>query len=55
MIASVARVATQANHQMISIWLKRPTSKYMISVPLIDLKFLKELAAGGAGTSNRRH
>jgi hypothetical protein len=24
-------------------------------VPLIDLKFLNELAAGGAGTSNRRH
>src|ERR1700688_2641802 len=26
MIASVARVATQANHQILSIWLKRPTS-----------------------------
>ena len=24
-------------------------------MPLIDLKFLNELAAGGAGTSNRRH
>jgi hypothetical protein len=24
-------------------------------VPLIDLKFLNELAAGDAGTSNRRH
>jgi hypothetical protein len=24
-------------------------------VPLFDLKFLNELAAGGAGTSNRRH
>jgi len=27
----------------------------MILVPLIDLKFLTEFAAGGAGTSNRRH
>src|SRR6266851_3534221 len=26
MIASVARVATKANHQILSIWLKRPTS-----------------------------
>jgi len=24
-------------------------------VPLIDLKFLNKLAAGDAGTSNRRH
>jgi len=24
-------------------------------VPLFDLKFLTEFAAGGAGTSNRRH
>jgi hypothetical protein len=27
----------------------------LILVPLIDLKFLNELAAGDAGTSNRRH
>jgi hypothetical protein len=27
----------------------------MILVPLFDLKFLIEFAAGGAGTSNRRH
>jgi len=27
----------------------------MILVPLLDLKFLNELAADGAGTSNRRH
>jgi hypothetical protein len=27
----------------------------MILVPLYDLKFLTELAAGGVGTSNRRH
>jgi hypothetical protein len=27
----------------------------MIPVPLFDLKFLIEFAAGGAGTSNRRH
>jgi hypothetical protein len=27
----------------------------MILVPLFDLKFLIEIAAGGAGTSNRRH
>src|SRR5437763_16103003 len=27
----------------------------MILVPLFDLKFLNELAAGGVGTSNRRH
>src|SRR5262249_60724433 len=27
----------------------------MIRVPLFDLKFLKELAACGVGTSNRRH
>src|SRR5262249_30368128 len=31
------------------------TSKLMILVPLFDLKFLDEIAAGGAGTSNRRH
>jgi hypothetical protein len=33
---------------------KRGTGKYMIVVPLSDLKFLFEFAAGGAGTSNRR-
>jgi len=27
----------------------------MVLVPLIDLTFLNEFAAGGAGTSNRRH
>src|SRR5262249_38719972 len=27
----------------------------VILVPLFDLKFLSELAAGGVGTSNRRH
>jgi len=27
----------------------------MILVPLFDLKFLNEFAAGGVGTSNRRH
>jgi len=27
----------------------------MILVPLFDLKFLNKLAAGGVGTSNRRH
>jgi hypothetical protein len=27
----------------------------MILVPLFDLKFLFEFAAGGVGTSNRRH
>jgi hypothetical protein len=27
----------------------------LILVPLLDLKFLNELAAGDAGTSNRRH
>jgi len=27
MIASVACVATKANHQILSIWLKRPTSR----------------------------
>jgi hypothetical protein len=31
------------------------TSKVMILVPLIDLKSLKELAACGAGTSDRRY
>src|SRR5262249_36493127 len=34
---------------------QRGTSKFMILVPLFDLKFLDEFAAGGAGTSNRRH
>jgi len=34
---------------------QRGTSKHMILVPLFDLKFLNELAAGGVGTSNRRH
>jgi hypothetical protein len=27
----------------------------MILVPLLDLKFLDNIAAGDAGTSNRRH
>jgi hypothetical protein len=27
----------------------------MFPVPLFDLKFLEEIAASGAGTSNRRH
>src|SRR5262249_13967154 len=31
------------------------TSKCTTPVPLIDLKFVNELAAGGARTSNRRH
>jgi len=31
------------------------TSKHLILVPLYDLKFLDQIAAGGAGTSNRRH
>src|SRR5262249_38477179 len=31
------------------------TSKSMILVPLFDLKFLDEFAAGSVGTSNRRH
>jgi hypothetical protein len=34
---------------------KRGTSKKMMLGPLFDLKFLDEIAAGGAGTSNRRH
>src|SRR5215510_7971628 len=34
---------------------QKGTSKYMILVPLIDLKFLNERAASDAGTSNRRH
>ena len=34
---------------------QRGTSNSMILVPLFDLKFLNEFAAGGAGTSNRRH
>jgi hypothetical protein len=34
---------------------KRGTSKKTILVPLIDLKFLHDLAAGSIGTSNRRH
>jgi hypothetical protein len=34
---------------------KGALAAYLILVPLIDLKFLKELAAGDAGTSNRRH
>jgi hypothetical protein len=31
------------------------TSKPMMLVPLSDLKFLFECAAGDVGTSNRRH
>jgi hypothetical protein len=34
---------------------QRGTSKFLILVPLFDLKFLDEFAAGGVGTSNRRH
>jgi hypothetical protein len=34
---------------------QRGTSKYMILVPLFDLKFLNEFAASAVGTSNRRH
>src|SRR6476646_4272951 len=33
---------------------QRGTSKYLILVPLIDLKFPNGLAADDAGTSNRR-
>src|SRR5215510_949972 len=33
----------------------KDTSNFMILVPLFDLKFLNERAAGGVGTSNRRH
>ena len=31
------------------------TSRPMMLVPLFDLKFLFEFAAGDVGTSNRRH
>src|SRR5882757_9451524 len=34
---------------------QRGTGNSMILVPLFDLKFLSERAAGGVGTSNRRH
>jgi hypothetical protein len=34
---------------------QRGTGKFMILVPLFDLKFLIESAAVAAGTSNRRH
>src|SRR5262249_19155942 len=34
---------------------QRGTGKHMVPVPPFDLKFLNELAAGGVGTSNRRH
>jgi hypothetical protein len=34
---------------------KGGTSKETILVPLVDLKFLHDLAAGSMGTSNRRH
>jgi hypothetical protein len=34
---------------------KGALARTMILVPFIDLKFLNELAADGAGTSNRRH
>src|SRR5260221_14719771 len=34
---------------------KGALAAYLILVPLIDLKFLKELVASDAGTSNRRH
>jgi hypothetical protein len=34
---------------------RRGTSNDLILVPLFDLKFLIEIAANGAGTSNRRH
>jgi hypothetical protein len=31
------------------------TGKFMILEPPFDLSFVEEIAAGGAGTSNRRH
>ena len=34
---------------------QKGTSKETILVPLVDLKFLDDLAAGSIGTSNRRH
>jgi hypothetical protein len=43
------------------LWLARDRTQNRLPlllvarVPLIDLKFLNELAAGDAGTSNRRH
>ena len=34
---------------------QRGTGKFMTLMPLFDLKFLEEIAASGAGTSNWRH
>jgi hypothetical protein len=34
---------------------QRGISNFMMLVPLFDLKFLTVIAAGGVGTSNRRH
>src|SRR5712672_1371230 len=45
MIASVACVATKANHQILSIWLKRPTRHLM-------LRPLHGLAKTNSGTSS---
>src|SRR6266849_1172466 len=40
MIASVARVATKANHQILSIWLKRPTRLTPMTVSMARNQFL---------------
>src|ERR1700731_3242760 len=47
MIASVARVATKANHQILSNWLKRPTR---VLINQADIK-----SAGGVAPRVRTH
>src|SRR5262249_47131323 len=51
--ASAVRASLQ--HPLHELRKQRGTSKSMVLVPLFDLKFLYEFAAGGVGTSNRRH
>ena len=40
MIASIARVAAEANHQILSNWLKRPTSRPLPRIELISSRFI---------------
>ena len=54
-LVPVSKVRNTSSALRYELRKQRGTSKYVILVPLIDLKFLKELAAGDAGTSNRRH
>jgi len=54
-LVPVSEVRDTSQHALTRTSETKGTSNSMILVPLFDLKFLTEFAAGGVGTSNRRH